>query len=183
MEALDRPFEPVAVKPQPAQGQVRIRASRNPAEEYKMQADKDQDRHHDERVPTLKCCHGREAQRNRLTGEASVAPCSVENEIAEAGSTGWLGGGTARCQSMEGMLHHRNKSGQASNTLTRFGQPFHNACKGLLSSSPEPAFTPECLRFGHCPRLQPLTCSIPGCPMLVKVEHSQLLLHRCNVPE
>src|SRR5664280_884114 len=46
------------------------------------------------------------AERNRLTGEASVAPCSVENEIAEAGSTGWLGGGTARCQSMEGMLHH-----------------------------------------------------------------------------
>src|SRR5664279_5792651 len=63
---------------------------------------------------------------------------------------------------MEGMLHRCNKSDQASNTLTSFGPAFQNAYKGLLSVSPELAFTPECLPCGHPEGCNPLYALSPA---------------------
>ena len=78
----------------------------------------------------------------RITGEAPWIAGGAENGIAEAGSSGWLGERKMGRQSMEGMLHHRNKSVKASNTLTSFGQPY-TPSKGLLAQALDRASIPE----------------------------------------
>jgi hypothetical protein len=61
-----------------------------------MQADKDQDRHHDERVPTLKCCHGREAQ-HRAEARRENPRCMNAEPTTQLpaspplSSSGWFG--------------------------------------------------------------------------------------------
>ena len=53
------------MKPQPAKGQMRIRAGRDLVEEEEVQPDEDQNRHHEEREPALKLGHSHAPQRPR----------------------------------------------------------------------------------------------------------------------
>lgn len=55
-----------------------------------------------------------------------MIPDGADAVIAEAGSSGGLGVRLEQGLSMEGMLHPRNKNDQASNILTRFGQPYND---------------------------------------------------------
>ena len=79
------------MKPQPAKGQIRIRAGRDLVEEEEVQPDEDQNRHHEEREPALKLGHSHAPQRS-----ASVAPgkrCTNANSSGCPASTAcrWFG--------------------------------------------------------------------------------------------
>ena len=52
------------MKPQPAKGQMRIRAGRDLVEEEEVQPDEDQNRHHEEREPALKLGHSHAPQQH-----------------------------------------------------------------------------------------------------------------------